>query len=225
MSLKSLNFFLTVLPDIFFWGFFALAALLYFSPNVFLRFKITSREYGYRILLQWAIGLRLAYAALLTLGQYFLWSGDTFSQALLRAPLGKSVPLAFVQNFQWLFNTHSGYFLVYSWGHFWLNAFLSLLIAALFWQFLALLRHKNERFFEGGEVELGFLSALIAGWPNVILFIAFTFVCVIMLSVLRGIFLKELYTTLGIPFLLSIFCTLLLGSLFLTFFDLSVLRI
>lgn len=225
ISVGSANFFLTVLPHAALWILFIAAVLLYFFPAAFTRFKITSRNAGYQLLAVCTIVFRIFYAALLTLGQYAVWSGDTFSRFLLNSPLGKSVPLSFVRHIPWIWNTRVGYFLFYSWGHFWLNALLSILAAAAFWQILVFLKKRRERFFDEGEVELGFLAALLAGWPSVILFVIFAFVIVIIFSIFRGIFLKEPYTTLGVPFLLAVLLTFLGNGFLLSLFKLSVLAV
>ncbi len=222
MSLETADFFLILFPKLVLWGVFGAAAFIYFFPERFTCFRTPRRENGYRALLWFTTGFRVFYAVLLTVGQYFFWSENSFSRSLLNTALGKSVPLKLIQNNPWLFNNRFGYFLIYSWGHFWLNAALSILLAVIFWQILALIKRRNDRFFDKGEVKLGFLSALLVGWPNVLLFVPVAFVFVVMISIIRKIFFREAYTTLGLPFLCAIFLTFLFGNVFLSLCDLSV---
>ncbi|KKU74311.1 MAG: hypothetical protein UY00_C0068G0006 [Candidatus Wolfebacteria bacterium GW2011_GWA1_47_6] len=96
-----------------------------------------------------------------------------------------------------------GVLLQYVWTHFWLNAVIAIGAALLFYIVLRLLRSHNERYFEEGEVELGFLMALVVGWPYFVFFVPSVFLLVIFLSIIRGVFLHKPYTTLGVPFFLG----------------------
>lgn len=74
-------------------------------------------------------------------------------------------------------------------------------------------------------MELGFLTALIVGWPNFVIFVPMVFISVIIVSIFRRLFYGETYTTLGIPFLLAALTALLAGSRLIHFFRLEVLNI
>ncbi len=166
------------------------------------------------------------YALLLAGGQYYVWSQSEFTKSLLNAPVSSEVPTeGLISYFPFLLESGFGYFFLYSWGRFWLEAFLAVGVAIGFWLLLRALQRYQERFFEDGEVELGFLAALSAGWPNIVILIPLIFFSVVVVSVFRGIFLKEAYTTLGAPFLLAAFVTLLWGDKLVELFQLTVLRI
>ena len=76
----------------------------------------------------------------------------------------------------------------------------------------------RERFFEEGELDLGFLSALLIGWPNFVVFVPLVFLSVVIIAVFRRVFLKELYTTLGLPMLLATLLVLAFGDFLVAFF-------
>lgn len=95
------------------------------------------------------------------------------------------------------------YLLRYGWTHFMLNAVISVGVALLFFVVLRVLQRYNGRWFNVGEVELGFLLALIVGWPGFLAFVPVAFLSVVFISIIRGIFLKEPYTTLGLPFFIA----------------------
>lgn len=152
------------------------------------------------------IVFHILYAAFLSAGQYYIWSGDEFSKLFL--PPHQSIK----------------YFLFYSWTHFWFNATLSFSVALLFYLFLKLLKKYKERFFEKGEIELGTLCILIAGWPNFAVFLPAVFVSVIFISIFNRAVYKEFYTTLGLPFLLATAVSLIFGGWLVDIIGWGVLR-
>jgi hypothetical protein len=165
------------------WTMFVLAAGTWF-------FIPRSRHVSYFSRLIWTMAfLRVLYAALATFGQYKIWADPVF----------KGV---FFEN---------NYFAKYSLSRFWLNVALSFLFAFLFWLFLERLKRHRERFFEEGEVLLGTLAALIVGWPLQPVFVIAVFFSVVIISVFRSVAFKEMYTTLGGPFLLATLICLLFG--------------
>jgi hypothetical protein len=208
---------LSWLPVVFFITLLLVAFLFYFRK----RFSFAIN----RNLVILAVSFRMLYAAFLTIGQYLIWSENAFTKSFLDAPLGASIPVPMIQKLPWLFDSRLGYFLFYSWGRFWLNVVLSVGIAWVFWFFLKLLKKYRERFFEEGEMELGFLCCLIVGWPQVVIFVPLVFVLVVLISVFRSLFLKESYTTLGYPFLTAAFLTFLIGGGLIELFNLGVLKI
>lgn len=176
----------------------------------------------YKILIKSAIWFRVLYAIFLTASQYYLWSSNALSKFLLEMPLSESLPIPLVKAFPKIFGSRIGYFIFYSWGHFFLNLFLSLFLAWLFYKFLLLLKKYQERFFEEGETRLGFVCALTAGWPGIIVFIPLAFALVVAASVLRAITLRESYTTLGTPFLIAAAAALWISPQILSFFGLGL---
>jgi len=133
-------------------------------------------------------------ALLLTYAQYAMWKLD---------PLGAKL----LPPFQSL-----GYFAKYAGTHYWLSPILALLVGAAFYGILRMLAERNPRFFESGEIELGALAALAAGWPRVIVFLAALAAATVVISIVRTILKKGLYTMLGIPFLIGLAVALVWGA-------------
>lgn len=210
-----------IVPYIFLWGFFLIAVFFFFQTKnnrSALRRPLT-------ILFWIAAAFRIIYAVFLTIGQYVFWGGSPETKIFLQQGIDESGPLgALVKIFPFL-GGELGYFAFYAFMHFWLGAFVAILCALLFWWFLKMLHKYRERFFEDGEKELGATLALLAGWPNFILFIVIAFVCVLLISLTRGVVYKEPYTTLGLPFLIATLMLLLFGKILLFASGLSVLRI
>ncbi|MFA6407109.1 MAG: hypothetical protein WCV80_00185 [Candidatus Paceibacterota bacterium] len=172
------------------------------------------------------IYFRIIYAGILSTFQYFVWAnGGGLGTFFLNAPLDATIPVSIFKYAPWIFSNSFGYFIFYSWGRFWLNALLSVLVAWAFYKLLIVFKRYNERFFEEGETELGYVTALLAGWPLIVIFVPIVFFCVVLISIFRLIFFRETLTTLGWPFLLSIFATAFIGSTLLTLLHWGVLKV
>ena len=153
--------------------------------------------------------------------QYFVWKKNPLTEILLVQPLSADVPVpAFIRNI--FFDNPRGYFFYYAWGHFFLNVFLSILSAIAFYYFLVFLRKYRARFFGEGEIVLGTLMAVVAGWPNVVLFVPLTLILTVVISIVRSIFWNKNYTTLGLPFLVAGFAVLAFGKFLIELFHLVV---
>lgn len=213
--------FLTWSPALASWAIYAAGAAFYFVP----RLRPWPAKKIFLALTWAAMGGRLLYAALASVGQFYLWVGNDFTRGLLAAPVdARVVPtlLRLIPNFA---ENPLGYFLVYSWGRFWLSPLLAIMVALAFYWFLRVLERYQARFFEEGETELGLFAALLAGWPGFVIFLPFVFVSVVLISLIRLVAFKEAYTTLGIPLLLAACVALLWGDALISFFDLWVLRV
>ena len=187
--------------------------------------KVT-RAVNYTLLVRGAVWVRIGYAGLLSVLQYYAWANfGKMGESFLNAPLGSSIPVPFIQQFPGLFNHPLGYFLFYSYGRFWLNALISLLVAWAFYKFLFVLKRYNGRFFEEGETELGYLMALIVGWPAFTVFVPLIFVFVVLVSLFRLIVFKETLTTLGWAFICATLVASLYGNAFLSLLGWSALKI
>lgn len=141
--------------------------------------------FSYKTLILALIALKFFYAVFLSLSQYSAWSNDAFSKFLLPP----YQPLK--------------YFVSYALTHFWLNFFLGLGAALTFYLFLIGLKKYQERFFEEGETELGFLMALISGWPGFIVFIPLVFIFAAAFFAFQRLRFGEEYAALGTPFLIA----------------------
>lgn len=190
------------LPVGFFWAILLLAALRYASS---LSLLVPPRwaKWSFRELAWLTAGFRVAYAALLTVGQYLAWSQNELTRSFLtsRVPSGDLPPI-FARFFSF-FGEHVGYFFIYASGRWWLNIALSIAIAFAFFAFLRVLERHNPRFFNEGEVELGLLVALLVGWPGTVVLLPLLFGSIVLVSLYRMVFLGESYTTLGMPLLLA----------------------
>lgn len=218
---------LTALTAFFVWGpvaalwtAYALGVVFYFLP----RFSVWPARKTFLALAALAAAGRLVYASVASAGQFYLWAGNDFTRALLTLPSDGKIP-TLLHAIPFLTESSLGYFLVYSWGRFWLNPLLAILLAAAFYFFLLALMRRNERFFEDGETELGLFAALLAGWPGFLIFLPLAFASVAALSLVRRFYFKEPYTTLGAPLLLAAGITLLWGDAATSLFGLDVLRI
>ncbi len=213
--------FLPMLPIVVLW-------LVYFcSIAVFLKKEWLGRFISMKVLIVSTIVFRVIYAGLLSVTQYYVWYSQEFTKLLINSPLGSEVPLSnFLRGILGpVLDSNLGYFLFYSWGRFWIGALLSIFIAFCFYAFLRALRKYNDRFFYKGEIELGLLLALVVGWPNFVVFVPLIFLAVVLVSIFRGIYFKEAYTTLGAPMLLAALLTMIFGSSLIKFLGLAVLKI
>ena len=169
---------------------------------------------------------KFLYAAFLSVAQYYIWSQSKFTEVLVSSPLSEKVPETFITKLlSPLFKSSIGYVAYYSYGRFFLNVIVVLIVSFSFWAFLRILKRHKERFFEEGEVEFGLVCALIAGWPGFIVFIPLTFISVVIVSIFRGIVWKEVYTTLGYPLMLATLITLIFGNYLIEILNLGVFRI
>jgi hypothetical protein len=117
------------------------------------------------------------------------------------------------------------YFLRYSFIHFWLGHLIGIALAVLFYLFLRLLGKRRPWLFLEGETELGFVCALIAGWPGFVLFLPLIFIMALPWTIFRQYVLKQERTTLSGAFLLAAGVVLLAGGWLIDWLGLGVLRI
>jgi hypothetical protein len=167
---------------------------------------------------------RFLYAAAFTGLQYWLWSGDTFTRALLEVPVGATAS-KIVKIFPVMYEMPWGYFLFYSWGRFWLYPVFSVGAALAFWWFLCLLAKYRARFFVPGEPDLGLLVGLVVGWPGIVLIVPCTFIIMVMVGVAKRFVLYAQYTTIGWPLMIATAGILLWGDSLLGMLGFGVLRI
>lgn len=151
------------------------------------------------------ISFKIVYAGLCSIGQYCIWAASDVAKFLIAAP-----------DTLWpLFNFRHGYFMHYILTHWWADVIFSAGIAYVFYLFMVFLKKYRESFFEEGEPRLGFLLALIIGWPGFIIFLPLTFIFVVFFGIFRRLFFKEAHTTLGWPFIVSALLIMVFGG-FLT---------
>ena len=219
------------------WGqYFFYLIILFVAANK--RFSWINNFYDstYKFLIWLVLGFKVLYASIETFTQYYVWSSGKFTKLLLDQNI---ISLDIVKDsfgkMAWVFNNRFGYFLFYSWGRFWLEIVVTLIVAMAFYLFFIFLKRHKERFFEEGEVELGFLLSLLVGWPNFIVFLPLVFVSTVIVSIVKiAVFSarggsayggNEMYTTLGAPFLLAALIVLLFGRYIVDILGLTAFRV
>jgi hypothetical protein len=193
------------LPSVFFGLILASAALIY--RKAFLQSEAGPTEKKIKVVLYVAVGFEIIYALVLSASQYYVWSASEFTRLLLP-------PTASIK-----------YFIQYSFTHFWLGTFCALALSLLFYLLLSALKKKNENFFLPGETQLGFLCALVSGWPGFVLYLPLLLISTIIISLARRLITHEERTTLGWPMILAAAVTLFAGSYLIDLLGLGVLRI
>lgn len=121
--------------------------------------------------------------------------------------------------------TPIGYFLQYSFTHFWFGHLIGIVLALVFYLASRLLAKHRPWLFAEGETELGFVCALVAGWPGFVLFLPLIFIVAVPWTIFRQFILKQERTTLGASFLLAAGAVLVFGNYLLDWLGLGVLRI
>ncbi len=216
-----INKFLPIFPVVLLWLAYFGSLLAYFKKEWLGKFL------NFKVLLITILAFRVFYAGIVSIMQYYVWSGDEFTKALVNSPISSEVPLSdfFHKNLSFILDSRLGYFVFYAWGHFWVNVLLIITMSSVFYIFLKALKKYSDRFFNEGELELGFILALVVGWPNFIIFIPLVFIAVIFVSIFRGLYFREAYTTLGVPMLIATPTTMIFGSYLIKLLQLTVFRI
>ncbi len=210
--------FLIEIPMIFSWVVFLSASGAFLFSNH--RFLKSRTPIFYFLLLGATAAFRFFISFFETFVQYYVWKKNPITNIFLAQPLDANVPIPkFISK---IFFAHPhGAFLYYAWMHFFLNVFLSILSAVIFYYFLVFLRKYRERFFGEEEIILGTLMALVVGWPNIVLFVPAALLLTVLSSIVRRAAWGKNYTTLGLPFLVSGFTILLFGKFMIDVFRLG----
>jgi hypothetical protein len=166
---------------------------------------------GFGKLIRGAIAFKIGYAVAATIAQYSIWSKGELTRIFLTSHSAG------------IFNFKGGYFIFYTLNRFWAGMVLGVLMAWLFYKFLLFLKKYEDRFLGEGEAELGFLTALLVGWPDFVVYLPLFLVFTILISMVRNIFWKEKYTTLGLPMLLAASAILVFEPYFSRVFVLGAL--
>lgn len=196
------NFFLQVIfsQSLNWVPFAVLVATILVVGYVFLyaRISVERKQTLFIRLIYAIIGFRIGFAALKTGLQYYAWAHDPMGKLLLPPTQGITI------------------FLRYVWTHFWINVLISIGVGLFVFVLLRVLQRRNERFFSTGEVALGTLLAIVVGWPHFVIFFPLVFVLVVLFSIVRSIFFKESFTTLGLPLIVAAMIALFIALPLLT---------
>lgn len=149
----------------------------------------------------------VAVAGIETYLQYATWASDALAKNFL--PPVSSV----------------GYFISYSLVHFWLGKIFAIGLGFFFYLFLRLIGKKRDWLFLSGETELGWLCALVAGWPGFAIFVPLVFIVALAITLFRRLALKQERTLLGPAFLVAALLTLIFGNYLINWLGLEVLRV
>lgn len=163
------------------------------------------KRINYKSLIAAVVFLYIFIAILKTGGQYYIWSRNEFSQFLL--PPYQPID----------------YFLFYVWGHFWFNVVLSIGSAAIFYLALRAGLKYQPRFFEESDTQLGLITALLAGWPLIVIFLPLVLIIALFSTIFRQIVFRENLTPLGGIFIIAVFLTIIWGSQLIKILNLRVL--
>lgn len=168
----------------------------------------------------------IVHAVALASSQYIVWKSNWLTRHFLSATLPQHMQVRLFADWLPVFRGTGGYFAYYTFTHFVLGGVVAVVLAAGGWYSLlkALEKHKS-RFFEEGEVVLGFVCALIVGWPGVVIFIPLTFLFFSIIAVVRVAALKKQFTTIAVPLLLATATTLLVAETIIATTGLKVLKI
>ena len=129
------------------------------------------KNVSYKWLILGAVDIHLLYGAFLTWGQFMVWSAPSndLGNMFLASPLPSETPFPFV--LEWMrpfFGGTHGYFIFYSFQHFFLSTIALLIVVGLFYFFLIARAHYRSFNFREGDIMLIVLAMLISGWPGVI---------------------------------------------------------
>ncbi len=211
-----------------FWKLPVIFAIIFTLTAGYLYFKHKSNEDYLKKISKKGIytvfGFKIIYAVFLTFAQYFVWDNNGLTRALLKLPVeGRALlSFGFLSKF---FERDGGYYYFYVFARYWLVIIISFAVAYLFYLLLKGLKKYKERFFIGGEPEIGFALAFLIGWPDFVLFLPGIFILIIPVSIFRMIIFKDKLTTLGWPFIVSAILATILGYSLLDIFGLAPISI
>jgi hypothetical protein len=148
------------------------------------------------------VGFHLGLALIKSILQYLVWNQGGMMKIALNLPLEK-MKLGWFENLPIFTNYSHGYFSYYIWNHFWKEAVLSVVAAALgYFIFRVLQKYKKNIFLER-ESEFGFLIMLIVGWPQILMFIPLVLLVAVIFSVVNWFRKHEASCSLFLPLAVS----------------------
>ena len=198
----TLNFLNRVLYLITFWCLLIYSGgilIVYFKKRNFLKNAI-SIGIAFFIFLFLAIGISQS------ISTYYGWKAD---------PMGKYL----------IPPVNSGYFYRYCLFYYFSNFFLSL-ITAIFWGLIFFIFFQKKNYVNFDETILVVFGIILSGFPNFIIFLAFSFLIAIFFGLWQNYKrrVKE-KVSLVLPMIISLLITILIGNTISNFIGLSVLRI
>lgn len=200
------NFILIWLPEAF-----TAAVFLAVAGRYVLKKKYILRFYLFRLKLRTlvlaVVGFNVIFSLTLSVIQYYIWRQDQLARFLLPP------------------NQPVGYFLNYVFTRVWLNLIIATTVSVIFYGILRLLEKYRSSLFDKEDTLLLFLMALVAGWPNVIIFIPLAFGYAVIFSLIEKVNRKSNRINISLPCILSALTVLVLGNWLVEIFNLTVLKI
>ncbi len=202
-------------------------AVAIISYGFFIGQKISSQIYRWVILgasITWVTFLvtRALYYAWV---QYSIWISNPVGNHLTQLGLEPAIARSVLGGWVPVFSGSGGYFLYYATMRFFLGVLLTIGASVVWYIFLKALKKYRSRLFEEGEVELGFLCALLVGWPLIVVFIPITLLIFVLIAVARRIILKKEFTTIATPLFLALVIVIWAGEIIMKVSALRVLAI
>ncbi|MFZ2303843.1 MAG: hypothetical protein WAV98_03600 [Minisyncoccia bacterium] len=157
--------------------FFFVVAVRYLRP-----YLVKNISYGWLVGI--AVSLHVLYGIFATWGQYVVWSKSEFTKVFLSSQLTNEVSFpSYLEFLRPLFDGTNGYFVFYSFQHFFLSTIALLIVVGLFMLFLAVRSRTHPINFREGDIMLIALAMLISGWPGTIVLLPVGLVSAILLSI------------------------------------------
>lgn len=143
------------------------------------------KNISYGWLVTGAVALHFLYGIIATWGQYRAWmAGSDITRMFFFASLPSETPLpAYIEWARPLFEHAHGYFIFYSFEHFFLGTIVLFIVTGLFFLFLFTRAWYRSTNFREGDILLIVLAMLISGWPGVIILLPTGLISAIALSV------------------------------------------
>jgi hypothetical protein len=173
----------------------------------------------------WAVlVLKLLKPIFFTWSQWYVWHASK-PEFLTLALASNLKLLGWLNIFTFLKSVSGGYFIFYAFGRFWLGALLALAVATLWWLTLRLLAWRRPEAISPGEMALSWITAVIAGWPGVVLYVSLALVLTLVGSAYHNLKKIDSRLPIGWPMIIASAIALVAGPFLIGIFGLSVLMI
>lgn len=175
--------------------------------------------------LLWAVlSLKLLKSVFFTWSQWYVW--HVSRPELLTLPLATDLKLlGWLKAFSFLKSVVGGYFIFYSFGHFWFGSLIALTLATLWWLVLKLLARRRPEALLPEELSLAWITAAIAGWPGIVLFVPMVLVFTVIGTLYFMARKIDSRLPVGWPMLAGALIVFFAGAYLVKFLSLEVLKI
>ncbi|HTW96212.1 MAG TPA: hypothetical protein VMD74_00955 [Candidatus Methylomirabilis sp.] len=150
------------------------------------------------VMISFLLGLALIKSTL----QYWVWNQSQLTRTLLHLPLPKT-GLGWFAGLPVFTKLSPGYFLYYSWNHFWQAGLLSVVVAFVVYGFFAVVGKYKKDYFFSREGKLACAMVLVVGWPMAIFLVILTLLLALALAVGQWLYRRQATTDLFWPLVIS----------------------